>query len=269
MPTTPQSRSPGRLSLARALLRGLRLAGHITVGFGVLLALSFAKRPGHLAGWWYRRFLRIMGVTIETRGDTPNGPCVVAANHVSWLDIIVLGGLLDAVFVSKAEIGQWPVIGRFARYTGTVFLPRGAGQTREATRRLTEALDAGRTVVLFPEATTNAALLPERFHPRLFAAAIEAGAPVQPIAMHYLPERSEDRHHALAPWVDNGTLAAHFGRLFRLPRLCVRVTLCPTVATAARERRQVSEAARTAIVDTLSETGGGEAAPACASDPAR
>lgn len=241
-----------RLGAGRTFLRGLRLAAHICVGFGVLSALAFVHNPGHLAGRWYRRFLRIMGVEVETSGPAPSGGCLVAANHVSWLDIIVLGGLLDAAFVSKAEIGEWPVVGRFARHTGTVFLPRGAGRTHEAAQRLTGALDADRAVILFPEATTNEALLPERFYPRLFAAAIETEAPVQPVALHYLPENGGAGHHPLAPWVDNGSLATHFRRLFRLPRLRVRVTFCPVVTTAGRERRYLSEVSRQAVADALS-----------------
>lgn len=242
--------SQEKLTLARAVVRGLRLTGHICVGFGVLFALAFVKQPGRLAGWWYRRFLRIMGVEIETSGAWPSGGCLVAANHVSWLDIIVFGALLDAAFVSKAEIGQWPVVGRFARHTGTVFLPRGAGRTREATQRLVEALDAQRAVILFPEATTNNALLPERFYPRLFAASVEAQAPVQPVALHYLPESGEASHHPLAPWV-NASLPAHFRRLFRLPRLRVRVTFCPEVTTAGCERRYLSEVSRQAVANAL------------------
>lgn len=241
------------MGAGRTFLRGLRLTGHVCVGFGVLFALAFTQRPGQLAGWWYRRFLRIMGVEIETSGAWPSGGCLVAANHVSWLDIIIFGALLDAAFVSKAEIGQWPVVGRFARHTGTVFLPRGAGRTREATQRLVEALDAQRAVILFPEATTNNALLPERFYPRLFAAGVEAQAPVQPVALHYLPDESgEAGHHPLAPWVDT-SLAAHFRRLFRLPQLRVRVTFCAAVPTSGCERRYLSEVSHRAVTEALAQ----------------
>lgn len=241
-----------RLGTCGACLRSLRLTLHFFTGLAILFALPFVQHPGHLAGHWYRRFLRIMGVEIETAGTPPTGGCLVAANHTSWLDIIILGGLLDAVFVSKAEIDQWPLVGRFARHTGTVFLPRGAGQTQEATRRLTRALHAERSVVLFPEATTNTSFLPQRFYPRLFAAAIEARMPVQPVAVHYLPDNGEPEHHPLAPWADGVGLPAHFKRLFRLPRLRVRVTFCDALPPAQQERRQLSEASRQAVTEALS-----------------
>lgn len=252
MPSTIETDIPESLGTGGALLRGLRLAAHIGIGFGVLFALAFVKHPGHLAGWWYRRFLRIMGVEIETIGPRPVGSCLVAANHVSWLDIIILGALLDAAFVSKAEISQWPVIGHFARRTGTVFLPRGAGRTQEATQRLAGALNAGRAVILFPEGTTSDTFLPDRFYPRLFAGAIEANSPVQPVALHYLPTNRQTGHHPLAPWVDDASLPSHFRRLFRLPQLRVRVTYCPSLATGGCERRYLSEASRHAVSAALS-----------------
>lgn len=245
--TNPQK----HLGICSSALRALRVMLHFFTGLAVLLSLPFVKRPGHLAGRWYRRLLRILGIKIETTGMPPAGGCLIAANHTSWLDIIILGGLLDAVFVSKAEIDQWPLIGRFARHTGTVFLPRGAGQTQEATRRLTQALHAERSVVLFPEAATNASLVPERFYPRLFAAAIEARMPVQPVAVHYLPEHGEAAHHPLAPWVDDLGLFAHFKKLFRVPKLHVRVTFCDALPPAEQARRQLSEASRQAVADAL------------------
>lgn len=255
MPATSSAATPARLGAWSSLAKGLRLAAHILVGFGVLLALPLAgRRAGGLAGWWYRRLLRILGVRVDIRGRHPDGPRLVAANHVSWLDIILLGGLLDAVFVSKAEVGDWPVVGRFARHTGTVFLPRGAGRTREATERLTAALRQGRSVVLFPEATTSAELLPARFHARLFAAAIEAGVPVQPVAVHYLPEgdAAAEGHHPAAPWVDEAGLAGHFAQVFKLRGLTARVTFCTEVPPLDRERRALASTSHQRILEALS-----------------
>lgn len=241
-----------RLGAIGTCLRALRLAGHVGVGLFVLVALAFVRRPGHLAAWWYRRLLRILGVQVFTSGQPPTGGYLVAANHVSWLDIIIMGSLLDAAFVSKAEIGQWPLVGRFARHTGTVFLPRGAGQTGLANQRLAEALTAERAVILFPEATTRGNLLPTRFYPRLFAAAVETGAPVQPVALHYLPDDESGGHHPLAPWVDGEGLWPHFCRLFRLPRLRVRVSFCDPLPAAGQQRRALAEASLAAVSGALS-----------------
>jgi 1-acyl-sn-glycerol-3-phosphate acyltransferase len=173
------------------------------------------------------------------------------SNHVSWLDIIVLGSLVDAAFVSKAEIGGWPIVGRFARHTGAVFFPRGAHRTGEAVEALRATLAAGRCAVLFPEATTRADLAPDRFHARLFAAAIEGGSPAQPIAIRYLPPDGSTGHHPRAPWINDAPLLGHFLTLCRLPRLEVRVTFCAPVSAGGRDRRGLAEDCRTAILAAL------------------
>lgn len=260
-----------RLSLWQTGLRAAGLFGHFLTGLLVLLLLPVA---GRLAGWWYRRFLRLLGVRVQVRGRPPEGGVLGVSNHVSWLDIIVLGSLVDAAFVSKAEVGGWPLVGRFARHTGTVFFPRGAHRTGEAGEALRAAMAAGRCAILFPEATTNADLMPDRFHARLFAAAIETGHPVQPIAVRYLPpedvvrcplsvdreergtrneERFSDGHHPLAPWVDDAPLLGHFLKLVRLPRLDVTVTFCEPIASAGRDRRGLAEDCRQAIVAALTD----------------
>lgn len=254
----------GRLRGWALWWKSLRLGLHVLVGLVVLAALPLCgRRAGRLGGWWYRRLLRILGVVVQREGSAPAGACLAVANHVSWLDIIVLGAQLDAVFVSKAEIGAWPLVGGFARHTGTVFLPRGAGRTQEATAGLTRALASGRVVVLFPEATTNAALAPKRFHARLFAAAIEAGVPVQPLALHYLPETFAARshsyntsapapaHHPLAPWVGEAAIRPHFKRLFRLRRLVVKLHVCPPIAPADYSRDALAQASHAAICAAL------------------
>lgn len=260
MPATSCTDSPSPPAAWRLSLKSLRLAGHILAGFAILAAMPLLRRrAGQLAGWWYRGLLRIMGIELEVRGPTPAPGTLVVANHVSWLDIIVFGGLLDAAFVSKSEVGDWAVIGRFARLTGTIFLPRGAGETREASNRIGTALAAGRCVVLFPEATTRADLLPSRFHARLFAAAIDGDHKLQPAALHYPRDDGHPGHHPDAPWVGAASLAPHFVTLFRQHGLRARLTFCPPVPVASRDRRALAEQSHAAIASALAASAEPEA----------
>lgn len=249
-------------------LRVVGLFGHFLAGLGVWLVLPLAGGRGvRLAGWWYRRFLRLLGVRVRVYGAPPRGGVLGVSNHVSWLDIIVLGSLVDAAFVSKAEIGGWPLVGRFARHTGTVFFPRGAHRTGEAVEALRAAMAGGRCVILFPEATTKADLAPDRFHARLFAAAVETDYPAQPIAIRYLPpgenvareerttsneQRFRGGHHPLAPWVDDKPLFRHFLEIVRAPGMAVVVTFCEPIAGRGYDRRGLAEACRRAITAALS-----------------
>lgn len=261
--TSFSAATPERLGAWRTGLKAAALFGHFLAGLGVLLLLPVAGgRAGRLAAWWYRRFLRLLGVRVHVRGRPPAEGALGVANHVSWLDIIVLGSLVDAAFVSKTEVGNWPLVGRFARHTGTVFLPRGAYRTGEAAERLRAAMAEGRCVILFPEATTNADLAPAHFHARLFGAAVDGGYPAQPIAVHYLPpEGGGEGHHPLAPWVDED-LVPHFLGIFRMPRLDVRVTFCEPVPSAGRDRRWLAEDSRQAIVGALRDECAVRATPA-------
>lgn len=104
--------------------------------------------------WCSRRTLRVFSVRFESQGPLPQAG-LLACNHLSYLDILVLVAMLPAVFVSKSEVQNWPVFGWFARRSGTLFVDRS--RRRDVTRMNTEiqqTLDGGNVVVLFPEGTS-------------------------------------------------------------------------------------------------------------------
>lgn len=126
------------------------------------------------------------------------GPGLVVANHVSWLDIFVINSMEPARFVAKSDIRDWPLLGYLCARSGTIFISRGkARDVRKTFKNLVGSIEAGERVAFFPEGTTAAqgSLLP--FHANLFEAAIDAGVPVQPLALRYL-----DCHGALDAGVD-------------------------------------------------------------------
>lgn len=126
------------------------------------------------------------------------GPGLLVANHVSWLDIFVINSMEPARFVAKSDIRDWPLLGYLCARCGTIFISRGkARDVRKTFKNLVGSIEAGERVAFFPEGTTAAqgSLLP--FHANLFEAAIDAGVPVQPLALRYL-----DRHGALDAAVD-------------------------------------------------------------------
>lgn len=134
----------------------------------------------------YRRLARGLGISVQVQGTRAEGAVLHACNHISWADIPVLGGTLDAAFVAKAQVARWPVIGALARRTPTLFIDRehrsGSGAQADALRA---CLQGGRGVLLFPEGTTSdgSSVLP--FRSSLFAAA-DAAHCVQPVALSYL-----------------------------------------------------------------------------------
>jgi len=236
----------GRIGL---WIKGLRLVCHLLLGAGLAPFVPLmGRRSFRLVRWWHGRMLRILNIRLEIDGERPVGPTLIAANHCSWLDIVVLGHAFDAAFISKAEVDGWPLVGAFARASGTLFLARGTGRTRETTEQIQSVLDSGRSALLFPQGTTTRETQPQRFYARLFAAAIEGNYPVLPVAVRYCDDSTPaDMHHALAPWVDEAQLWPHFRDLFRLRGMTAQLRLCAPIDSQGYDRRSLAEASRIAI----------------------
>ena len=144
--------------LRAALLVPLAILSAIPLLLVQVLALRF--RPGlarRIPMWINRVLLFALGVRVHVRGAlAPERPMVLVANHVSWLDIPVLAAIAPVRFVSKAEVGAWPVIGQLARLCRTVFIERGNhGAVGAKAGEVVDALDAGDLVIIFPEGTTS------------------------------------------------------------------------------------------------------------------
>jgi len=102
-----------------------------------------------------QRFLRVFNVCLRTTGPIPTRGLLVC-NHLSYLDILVIGAIRPAAFVAKREVERWPVLGWFARLAGTVFVHREKrSDVTRATAEIKEALETGALVVLFPEGTSS------------------------------------------------------------------------------------------------------------------
>lgn len=185
-----------RLRIALRRLRRCGLIG-LHVAFGVLLAVPIGicgvfapeyrdRLRTAIGRRWLGAALWLLGVRLELSGTDRSGGVLVVANHISWLDILVLGSLYGPSFVAKAEVAGWPVLGWLAEQGGTLFLQRGnRDSTGHVMERMTWRLLRGRTVLFFPEGTTTDGSDVRRFRARLFRAAVHAARPVQPVALQY------------------------------------------------------------------------------------
>ncbi len=106
---------------------------------------------------YHRLCLRVLGVKIRVIGrPLAEGPCLVASNHVSWLDITVLGSLTELSFVAKKEVAGWPIFGLFAKLQRCLFVDRAKRTaTAEFRENMRKRLDDGDRLVLFPEGTSS------------------------------------------------------------------------------------------------------------------
>ena len=134
---------------------------------------------------------RLLGLRYNTEGAPPRGAVLIAANHISWLDILALGGSLPCRFIAKSEIAGWPLVGALARLADCVFVAREQrGSVRRQADAVVEALRGALPVVLFAEGQTGDGKVLTPFKPALFASAIEAGVPVQAVTIDYGPNRA-------------------------------------------------------------------------------
>ncbi len=198
-----------------------------------------------MAAIWYRTMLVLTGIRIRYRDGVGSGTVLMVSNHVSWADILVLGARWPFTFLAMHEVGGWPVIGWLARQVGTLFIDRGRGAPG-AIRQVTETLQSGESVILFPEGRTSPGNEIRRFHPRIFQAAVNAGVPVQPIALVYQDSGVGPGAGTRATFADGAGFLASLWRTLAGPRVTVDVVVCSLVGPMA-DRDLLAKAAREGI----------------------
>lgn len=237
--------------MLRVTLKGLRVISHLLVGLllPILVVINGRGRWSreNLATWWHRVLLRILDVKLVVRGTPMAGTRVIVANHISWLDIPVVAACEATRFVSKAEVGEWPVIGWLANACGTFYLRRGSGGTKQ----LIEAIDAHLghdSIVFFPEGTTTDGTIVLKFQPRLFATAIETCRPVQPVALRFSPAADGT---VTAPYIGDDVLLDNIIRLLKHGSITAELIYCDAIDPAGHDRASLAHAAHTAICTAI------------------
>lgn len=243
-----------RARAARALRRAVRLPGAIVLLLGGL-AWQVAVFPWaspalreRSIGAWSRMLLAVCGVRpgIDPPGSLPPGVLLVA-NHRSWLDIFVIHAVAPAQFVAKAEIRGWPVVGWLVALSGTHFIERGRRHAvHDVLRRIERALREGRRVGVFPAGTTDDGREMPRWHANLLQAAVDAPAPVVPLALRYLDAAGRDTDAVL--YVGDITFGRSFWRVLGEPGLRATVTRLPVVdAPPGATRHAITRSAEAAV----------------------
>ncbi|WP_298869956.1 lysophospholipid acyltransferase family protein [uncultured Psychrobacter sp.] len=188
------SQSKSGFSLKQQLGRGKQIAGMTTTIAGGLRAAqrigAFKQPPREKLPRYIQAFCRKMagsfGVQVVAVERVEQHHGLWVSNHVSWMDIPVVGTLSPAFFLSKAEIGDWPIFGKLAHAAGTVFIERGSGDAGTVAAQIATFLTKGFSVIFFPEATTTDGKKIKRIHGTLLQAAIDADVPVRPLVIAYV-----------------------------------------------------------------------------------
>jgi 1-acyl-sn-glycerol-3-phosphate acyltransferase len=161
-----------------------------------------------------------LGIALEVEGAPPDRGVLLVANHRSYVDAPIIASCTPALFMAKAEIAGWPIVGTSAQVFGTVFVQRDDPESRQRARaELRDRLDAGVSVVVFPEGTTTRGPGLRPFRPGPFQVAVDAGLPVMPVAIHY-PERG-------VAYAGDDVFLPHFLSCFAARRVQARISFGP------------------------------------------
>ena len=173
-------------------MRWTRLLLHVAAAATILAFVyprASRERRRTLLGWWGAKLVRIFGITTHVQGERPtleNAGALIAANHVSWLDVFVVSGVCPTRFIAKSEIRDWPIAGWIADRAETLFVRRARRRDTARINELVHAALAQRDCVgLFPEGTTTEGETLLRFHSSLLEPAVANGARVYPVAIRY------------------------------------------------------------------------------------
>jgi 1-acyl-sn-glycerol-3-phosphate acyltransferase len=192
---------------------------------------------------------RLLGLQVRVIGaparPADGRPVVFASNHSSWLDIPALGGALEACFIAKEEVGQWPLIRTIARLGRTVFVSRRASDTGRERDGMRSRLAGGDNLILFPEGTSSDGSRVLPFRSPFFSIVEDAGAGkrplIQPVSIVYdrlngLPMGRSSR--PVCAWYGDMELGSHFWRLARYRGLRATILLHQPVDPAAYPSRK-------------------------------
>lgn len=245
----------------RSFLRLLALV--IWAGFIAplqLAALGLRLKAAHqIPRLFHRGVLWIFGISVEIDGDMRQArPTLFVGNHISYLDIFVLGAVIEGSFVAKADVAGWPVAGFFAKLQRTIFIQRerrtNASEQRDMLQR---RLEEGVNVILFPEGTSfdGARVLP--FKSALFSAAEREvdGAPVtvQPMSLAYISMAGLPVTRAQRPavaWYGDMGLLPHIWTFLKANRTHAVIKFhAPISIEGAGNRRLLAKACHTAVAD--------------------
>ncbi len=243
----------------RGTVRLLHLVTHIIKG----LFLSYTRLHGtqshdltdaqhELIQNWLHRSSEIIGIDIQVHGKPAASPAFIVANHISWLDILIISSVLPVSFLSKIEVRKWPIVGTLAAKAGTLFIHRGSKNgAAEAIDLMQTKLNAGHSVASFPEAKTTDGTSVHKFHARLFAAAIETGKVIQPVAICY---PHENGINPIVPYIEDPNLIRHAFQIMSAKCTVAEVTFCKPIQSKGHKRKHIAQLSRDAIANVVENT---------------
>ncbi|GAA1273755.1 lysophospholipid acyltransferase family protein [Pseudonocardia aurantiaca] len=246
-PCGPDCRPVERGPVAALPLVAWRMVALVAVVLATLVMAPFVP-PSARVRWLRARCaaaLRASGVRLRVTGSVAGGGVLLVSNHMSWIEILGVGAVHPVRMIAKLEVRDWPLIGGVAARSGALFVDRAGLRSLPATVAATaDALRAGDVVGVFPEGTTWCGAAAGEFRRAAFQAAIDAGAPVVPVAVVLRPPGGAPT--ADATFIGEETLWDALMRVLRMPALECSLTVLPPLAPGA-DRKDLARRAAEAV----------------------
>ncbi|MGV8873489.1 MAG: lysophospholipid acyltransferase family protein [Rhodococcus sp. (in: high G+C Gram-positive bacteria)] len=218
----------------------------------VVLGVPFPRVRRSLTRLGSRMLLLAVGIDLtvldarsERERSRTSGGALHVAGHISWTDVVVLTAVRPSTFVARADLVDWPVLGRLARAMKVIPIDRASlHRLPGVVDQVAERVRAGGSVVVFPEATTWCGRAYGSLRPALLQAAIDSETWVQPIRLRYLDRTGEQT--TATCFVGDETIGASIGRIFRLRGLRAEVEFTAPEAPGS-DRRDLARRCEVAI----------------------
>jgi 1-acyl-sn-glycerol-3-phosphate acyltransferase len=251
------------ITVARGIAKTLFLWIHLLVYIVHLSAggVAIADRPrrrrwrARMTARYSRRVLRHLGFRVRVEGSLPprnSSPAMIVANHMGYLDILVLTSLAPMVFITSVEVRRTIFLGLLARLGGSLFVERRhRSKLPEELAMIERSMDGGLPVTLFPEATSSNGTTVLPFKASLLEVPCRLGADVIPLCVRYTgingaPPTARSRD--LVAYYGELSFLPHFLKLPFIESIDVSITVLPPTTARGRSRKELCASLYTAIM---------------------
>lgn len=199
-----------------------RLVGAIGAGAYMIVVNRTYKDPNNFkyapkVSHFCKLVADAFNIEVTVHGEMPRSQALWVSNHISWMDIPVVGSKAWVFFLAKAEMEHWPIMGFLAKGGGTLFIKRGSGDGNAVKDQMAAILKRHIPVLFFPEATTTDGRSVKKLYGKLLGSALETGTPIQPIVLCYVDDNGQ--LDMQAPFIDDDSLDEHIGIIIRRDKI--------------------------------------------------
>lgn len=204
---------------------------------------------------WSADTLELLGISVEVIGNfdaaTSKRSRLLVANHISWLDPLVIQTMQHSIFVAKQEVSQWPVVGHIAKGCDVVFVNRGSpSSSRKMVQSMADALQKNMYIAGFPEGTSTEGRHVGLFHSNLFEVAVANSCEVIAITLRYKDPDSQTMRLEPAFVGDIGFLQS-LHRVICSPPMVVQMVVSEPIAPNGHTRRSLAQLAQSKVESQL------------------